>query len=455
MARSPLTLAAAASAALPGVGAVTTSTLSTGQSGRYDAALLGLDDGTRVVVRVPTDESAASDLAAEVLALRALTPGARALLPFRVPEVRGEATLGDDRVVVADFLPGYRIEPPHIPSGPGAASSIGAALAAVHALPASVVRAEGLPLRTPADVRRTVETLIERTAATRRLHAALATRWRSAIDDEELWRFESTVILGETGAASFLFEDRGDAPTVVGVLGWHRFGVGDPAVDLHWLAGAPEAIDDVYTAYAETGPRSPDANLRTRARLYAELEFAKWLLHGHEQQRPDIVDDAVALLDALVDGLGSSRSRLDAASAAGVDEAMRLLDEGTPAAALPEEPSTAMQTDAYDPRMMSLFVAKELEHEDAEAPPGLSRPSTVRGDDGPDERQDAGADTAPIDPIDLAGWRSDPGAAESGADGAAAGERSAAPGHDDSDEVREAQRASRAAFQRWARSSSE
>ena len=104
-------------------------------------------------------------------ALRALTPGVRGLLPFRAPELLGEAGLGDARAVVVDFLPGYRVDAAHLPPGRGAATSIGEALAALHALPLSIVRTEGLPVRTPQQVRDDVARLVDRAEATRRAPA--------------------------------------------------------------------------------------------------------------------------------------------------------------------------------------------------------------------------------------------------------------------------------------------
>ena len=94
MARSPLTLAASVTSALPRVGVVGAGALTEGAAGRFDTAVAELDDGRRVVVRAPADPDAASELAAEVRALRALTPGVRGLLPFRAPELLGEAGLG-------------------------------------------------------------------------------------------------------------------------------------------------------------------------------------------------------------------------------------------------------------------------------------------------------------------------------------------------------------------------
>lgn len=355
MARSPLTLAASVTSALPRVGVVGVGALTEGSTGRYDAAIADLDDGRRVVVRVPADPSAAPELAAEVRALRALTPGVRGLLPFRAPELLGEAGLGDTRVVVVDFLPGYRVDAAHLPAGRGAATSLGAALAALHALPHSIVKSEGLPARTPQQVRTDVTRLIDRAVATRRLPVSLAERWHRAGDADELWRFESAVVLGGAGAASFLFEDLDDVPTVTGLLEWHGLSVGDPATDLQWLASAPEAADDVYAAYVAASGRAPDSRARERSRLYAELEFAKWLVHGHDVDRDDIVADAVELLESLAAGVAGEDIVSD--GALDVDDAIALL-ERTPDASAPAV-DTSMHTDAYAPEELAQWVADD------------------------------------------------------------------------------------------------
>ncbi len=44
------------------------------------------------------------------------------------------------------------------------------------------------------------------------------------------------------------------------------------------------------------GAGAGDRALRQRAMFYAELEVAKWLLHGTEQRSTEIVDDAVEML---------------------------------------------------------------------------------------------------------------------------------------------------------------
>ncbi|WP_438352596.1 phosphotransferase [Microbacterium sp. CJ88] len=363
MARSPLTLAATVASALPRAGVVGVGLLTERSTGRYDSAVADLDDGRRVVVRAPVDAADASELAAEARALRALTPGVRALLPFRAPELLGETGLKDARAVVVDFLPGYRVDAAHVPPGHGAATSIGEALAALHALPLSIVRTEGLPSRTPQQVRDDVSRLIDRAEATGRTPSPLVSRWRRAVASDPLWRFESAVVLGGASAASFLFEDVDEVPTVTGMLDWHGLSVGDPATDLQWLASAPNAAEDVFGAYTAQSGRAPDALVRERARMYAELEFAKWLVHGFEAGREDIVADAVGLLDALTQGVDGDELVADAAL--DLDSAIALL--GRTPEQRPADADTSMQTDTYDPALLSLFIAAEeddAEHDD-------------------------------------------------------------------------------------------
>ncbi len=413
MTRSPLTLAAAATAALPRVRVVAAGPLTAGGAGRCDSAVLALDDGRTVAVRVAADETATRELAVEALALRALTPGVRSLLGVKAPQLLGEAGLGDARLLVTDLLPGYQVEAAHIPPGPGAAASVGQALASVHALPASVVRAEGLPVRTPEEVRAETTELIDRAERTDRLPDALAVRWREAVANDDLWRFESTVILGGAGATSFLFQDLDAGPAVTGVLDWHGLCVGDPATDLRWIATAPDAADDIVASYQDAAHRAPDGHLRTRARLYAELEFAKWLVHGSDLHRADIVDDAVGLLDALARSV--SGDRLVEPVVEPLDDAMAILDRGP---IVPPDVDTSMQTDAYDPEELAAFVEERGDADGTDAAgPGFSDTSTA--------------------PIDLVAW-ADARAGEHDAD--------ADPGAD----AAEAARASRDALRRWA-----
>jgi len=475
MARSPLTLAASVTAALPRTGVTRVAPLTENASGRFDTAIVHLDDGRTAVVRLPAAEDHASDLAAESRALHAVTPGVRALLPFAVPEVLGENGSGLQRVLVTTLLEGYRIDPAHLPKGPGYAPAIGGALAAVHALPVSIVRTDGLPARSPEQVRDDTARLLDRADGTDRVPDGLMLRWRQALRVDDLWRFESAVILGGATSSSVLLEDDdAGVPHVTGVLDWAGLSVGDPAVDLRWLASAPLAADDVFEGYTAAGERSPDPLLRQRARLYAELEFARWLVHGYDAGEPAVVADAVALLEALVDGVRGDHIVGD--SGTDIDDALALVERVPPATASTVD--TSMQTDAYDPEALSLYLSAERDREAAAA--GLAAALADEGLAGSTDDAATGSVTfdlpcddeepGPTAPIDLDGWTESPRHAASGAheEGALPDDHGGpelaspavapapveddahgSPGASTTDDEEDAARASRAALRRW------
>lgn len=451
MGRSPFTLAAAVTAALPGAEVTGTRALTADGDGRFDSAVASLADGRELAIRVADDDDAARELAAEALALRALTDGARAMLPFRAPGYIGETRVGEGRALVTELLPGFQIEASMVPAGRGAAESMGAAIAAVHGLPTSVVRGAGLVMRSAEESRAELERLVDTAAATGRVPARLTVRWRDAVADDDLWRFESTVILGGAQATSFLFDDHPErGPEVTGVIGWHGLAVGDPALDLSWLSAAPDAAADVHGAYARTMDRTPDAGLEVRARLLAELEFARWLVHGDALRREDIVEDAAALLEALADGLRHDDLGVPGDRRSDVDSAMDALDR-VPVAAAPEV-DTSMQTDAYNPEEL---WAAEADDADRDAPADVSADLGVPA--GAPSQPDAEhrAAVASIETEDLSGVAH--AFAETRGGGRSESSASAfasSPAADD-DDSEEAQRAARAALQRWKSSSSE
>ncbi|MGD2202527.1 hypothetical protein [Microbacterium maritypicum] len=456
MGRSPFTLAAAVTAALPGAEVTGARSLSADGEGRFDSAVASLADGRELAIRVADDDETARELAAEAIALRALTDGARAMLPFRVPAYIGETRIGDGRALVTELLPGFQIEAPLVPPGRGAAQSMGASIAAVHGLPTSVVRGAGLATRTAEESRAELERLVDTAAATGRVPARLTVRWRDAVADDSLWRFESTVVLGGVQSTSFLFEDDPElGPEVVGLLGWHGLSVGDPALDLSWLSAAPDAAADVHAAYAGAIDRAPDAGLEVRARLLAELEFARWLVHGDSMHRPDIVDDAAALLDALAEGLRTDDLSIIDARTAGVDSALDALDR-VPRGAVTEV-DTSMHTDAYNPE--ELWIEVPEESDSAQTNTESMEPLRTVGTDRDHDDSAHRTEMLNVETEDLSEARSifagthtaDVGEATRPA-AASAASAAAAYDEDDSDE---AQRAARAALQRWKSSSSE
>jgi len=299
MARSPFTLAALATAAVPGLEIVRVGRVADDD---YDAAAIGAADGRELLVRLPRSKDADTRIRAELTALAALTAGARSRLPFAVLEACGAASFGPTRAIITDFPYGQAARVHELGERAALGASVGAAIAAVHALPATVVTDAGLPVAGPAESRQQASTVFERAEATGMLPAAVEARWVAALDDADLWQFQPTVI-GGFDAGSFL----ADGDEVVTVTGWHGLSIGDPASDLAFLAQDDLAADRVFDGYARVRGAG-DRRLRGRAAFFSELELARWLLHGWDGRSTEIIDDAVDMLTTLAERIHGHRS---------------------------------------------------------------------------------------------------------------------------------------------------
>lgn len=377
MARPPLTLAALATAAVPGLEVRRARAHTRRSNGGYDSVELESADGRRLVIRAPRSQSAETEQSADLVAIRAMTPGIRSRLPFHVPGFVGQAPIDGTRAIVTEFLPGAVRTADQLTDDERLAISVGTAIAAIHTLPGGFIGEAGLPRESAGDARDGVVELIGRTADTGRLPAAILRRWEQATDDEALWRFRPTVVNGALTADSILV----DGETVTAIIGWSALSVGDPARDLHWLltsrGAAAEAALDAYTTGRGGGA---DAHLPQRALLYGELELARWLVHGVKQRDAAIIDDAVALLDGLVASVHDHASEPlspETGPILAVADVERLLDD-TPRDHPPREGGATLLTDSYD--------FSELERREAGERPSVPMDAT-----------------API-PLDLSDW---------------------------------------------------
>lgn len=304
MARTHLTLAALATSAVSGLNVVSASPFGSFGSGDFDSALLTTADGSHWIIRAPRNQAAENQQSAELVGLAALTPGVRARLPFSLPGYAGQAPLPPTRAVVYEFVFGAR---PHLAElTVDLAESIGIAIAAIHSLPTSVVTDAGLPRLTPAEALKGSVGIVDRASATGLVPSTLLVRWERAVEDQSLWQFQPTVINGSLAADSLLVVDG----RVSGILTWADLRVGDPAADLKWLlAGVQPAIADaVFDSYSEARQVPFDAPVRQRTMFYAELELARWLLHGTAARNAAVVDDAVEMMDKLVDLVNNDQS---------------------------------------------------------------------------------------------------------------------------------------------------
>ncbi|MFF2369759.1 phosphotransferase [Agromyces sp. NPDC058110] len=346
MARPTLTLAALATAAVPGLEVSAARAHTRRSGGAYDAVELRATDGGRLLIRTPRTQSAETEQSADLVALRAMTTGIRSRLPFTVPVFVGQAPIDGTRAIVTEFVPGRVLGADELTAHDRIAESVGNAIAAIHSLPSGFVGDAGLARESDGEARDAVVELIGRASDTGRLPAALLRRWEEATDDESLWRFRTTVVNGTLSADSFVVDDE----RVAAIIGWSALSVGDPARDLHWLltSRGPSA-ERALEAYFVGRGGGADGALPQRALLYGELELARWLLHGVDQRDQAIIDDAVSMLDDLVAGVHDRTTEAlspQTGPILTVDGVERLLDE-TPRTE-PARESSALLTDSYD-----------------------------------------------------------------------------------------------------------
>lgn len=323
MARSPLTLAALAVAAIPGLEVASAAALA--DDPEYDSAIIETKDERHLLVRVPRSRSAEERLSKEMLAAQALTPGARSRLGFAAPAFVGRARVAPTFAAVMEYPYGESVPLAQIPIEPeGLGYRIGRAIAEIHALPSTVVTDAGLPVGGPHEARRAAESVLERVIATGLLPLAVRGRWEAAIADADLWQFQPAVVGGGFDSSSFL--SHGDV--VLSVVGWQGLSIGDPASDLSWVSQNERVADAVFSGYQSVAG-SGDRRLRHRAAFLSEIAVGRWLLHGIESKDTDIVDDAVEMLTTLAErihGDMSARIEQQTAPVLTVDEVEDLLD---------------------------------------------------------------------------------------------------------------------------------
>jgi macrolide phosphotransferase len=384
MARSHLTLAALATAAVPGFEPTGTQTLSTGAHGEFDTALVSQRGGETYLVRVPTSMASQNDLINQQVALEAMTQGVRSRLIFEVPTIVGRAPIAKTFGLVFNYLPGNVISMRDFEANLSLAILVGRATGSIHQLPTGFVSEAGLPVFSAAETQRQTAVLVDRGRASGLLPAVLLQRWSEAVADETLWQFEPTVIHGALGVDRFVIGE----DSVSAVLGWGSLRVGDPAWDLHWLTGLDEqSQNQAFESYSDVRASAVDPKVRQRASLYSELELVRWLVHGLELGRQDIVDDAVAMLDRMVDrvrdesenAVGQAPAQvLNVTEVESLLEALPEVEAGTEHATAEVFPEDLAETAPYDP------IAETQEHAHFIAPesavPGFVSPEAVADD---------------------------------------------------------------------------
>jgi macrolide phosphotransferase len=279
--RTPLALAALASAAVPGLDPATVEGTAQLPGHQFEVAFITDTQHRRWVVRSPMTAAAGAQMEVTVTLLGLLSRR----LPFSVPTPKGFVALKEGgRAEVYPYLAGRPLDFAHLPAGPGIAAELGRALAALHNVDRALFDEAGLPSY-DADTYRTRRLSdLDRAAATGHVPTALLARWERSLEDVSLWRFAPTPTHGDLSGDEVLavFDDDEDAATgrIRGLIGWEAAKVADPADDFAALVtqASPAVFDTVLEAYAHARVDRPDKHLQRRARLAGELMLVSELL---------------------------------------------------------------------------------------------------------------------------------------------------------------------------------
>lgn len=305
MKRSPLDLAAVATAAVPGLAAAQVGRLPDDPE-EFDAALVVDSKGGRWRVRSPKHADASLRLETELRALGGLSPAVRATLPFAVPSVAGTVRQGELKTFVYHHLDGHVLALDELLSdSTRLGEQLGRALASIHSMDRETVERAGLPSYDAEEFRRARLSELDQVAASGKVPPRLLRRWEAAMEDVSLWRFNPATVHGDLHEEQlFIHEGR-----LVAVTGWSDLHVGDPAEDLAWLLALDDqrTIDAIVESYSTWRGDKADPHLMTRATLAAEFALARWLaraLTRGDDARVAEAQEMLAELDANLSDLG-------------------------------------------------------------------------------------------------------------------------------------------------------
>ncbi|OFI39881.1 aminoglycoside phosphotransferase [Arthrobacter sp. SW1] len=309
MRRTPLELAAIATAAVPGL-APTATASAPDDAADFDSALLLDADGKRWRVRSPRHAEASTRLETEFMVLRAFTPAIRAELPFLLPTIAGTVRQGSLSTFVYTHLAGSTRSIEELSAcSDTLAKEIGTALAAVHDLPQALVNNADLPSYTANEFRQRKLNELDQAATTGKIPTLLLRRWEHALEDIGLWRFNPCVVHGDLHEDNLLV----DGERVTALTGWTDLRIGDPADDFAWLVASNEQsfVDAVLRHYTAARRDKADEHLLRRAALLAEFALAQYLVKALAAGHAAMTAEAEAMLKSLADDIGEQEAADD------------------------------------------------------------------------------------------------------------------------------------------------
>ncbi len=303
--KSPLELAALATAAIPGL---RVAGLRPPQFSDEVLSVTGIIDtsGNRWTVVSPHDTVGGLDLEAQTSVLSRLARAHGAgRIPFEVPRPAGFTTTPEGgRIMVHREIGGRFMDEDDFTDAHVLPASLGRSLAALHNLPEAVYTGIDLPAYTAAECRDRDISILDEAARATVIPANLWNRWEAALEDLSLWRFRTTPVHGDLQMTSVFVEEG----CVLGLTGFSSAHVGDPATDAAWvLAQASEPFLDRFRESYSLDRSATDLHLFTRAQLLSELAIVRWLVHGVHAEDDSIIEDARHMLADLSTDLGDDQ----------------------------------------------------------------------------------------------------------------------------------------------------
>ncbi|MGB5953082.1 MAG: phosphotransferase [Ornithinimicrobium sp.] len=283
MRRSDLALAGIACAAVPGMKPTSVREVSrqpVDGPATHQTAIVEDSTGRTWVIRAPLSAVAGAELERN----ESLVSQLGKHLPFKAPAAVGYASLGPEqpRAAVYPYVDGSALNLHGVPAGPGLASAIGRAIAAIHNIPRDVFDEHDVPVFDAAAHRERQISELDRAAATGMVPTGLLARWEHAFGAEALWKFSATPVHGSLDGGAFLVafaDDDASSARVLALTHWDQACVTDPAQDFAAMVDqlTPAAFESVLESYSLARSSRPDPHLRQRARLAAEMRLISGL----------------------------------------------------------------------------------------------------------------------------------------------------------------------------------